>query len=1111
MRKVFGLLTLSASVVAMAATPPALAEAPGVAALLEQARYWQARGRQDRANQAFRRVLAIDPANPAARRGLAGPPRPTAAAVPVRQPAIALADRQPPSAKPVTRRPTATPAGSGSARAAGFEALERGDLAGAGRQFEAALARNRGDADALGGLGLVRLRGQRFVEARDLLQRASRSGDAGKWAEALASARFFAGIAEADQAADAGNLVEAERLAQDLVASDFAAKAPAYDLLGGIYERQGRYAEAARLYAQAGAAGGKDDGTLKARTVRAKALEAAAAGDTAQAEQLFHLGLISDARDPWIRYEFARFLAGQGRRADADSLIDGLRNSGEPDSLYAAALLLNQSDRASDAEAALSRIPPGARTAEMRSLALNLSTDAAVQRAKLLAGRGRTGEAAAMLRQLADAPGLALAGKGRLAEALFELGDGAGAAQVAQAALSASSDDPAAYEPLVRVLAKTGQDTFAMAAAQRAAERAGNSPDGQRAVARLDGILAAAQSDRLAQQGQFAPAFDLLQARWNAAPGNVEVLAALARLYQSGGMPSQAAQTFQMVLNQSPDDKAALIGLVDAASTAGDFARARQAAARAIALSPGDYNVYLAAARMERARGDERAAVRHLKRARELYVAQSGPAAGGFTANNPFAAMAGPGGAFAVAPQPVNPFALDRNPSRAPVAAYAAPAAPGYYPAQVPGSLAPMLPSYQQVASAYPAAPSGIGTIPRAPALGPAPAGDPVLQAIDSDMQALATDTGARADLATGYRSRSGETGLSALKELGGSAEVSTDFAGGRVSAKASAVVLDAGRPSGSGLARFGRNPTAEAIGIVARQPSQLTQADTQHASGVAVALGYDSDLVKGDIGTTPVGFGRTRIAGGLAVTPRLSRYASARFWAERRPVTDSVISYAGTDDPVSGQFWGAVMKTGGGVSLSYDKDGSGIYGDASYHRYAGRSVLGNRGFQANLGGYLRVYRDPASSLTLGVNANYQDFRNNQNVFTFGNGGYFSPQSFLSVSFPVRYARRDGRLAIEASVVPGYQSYDQESSLLFPTDPAAQGQLDALKAQDSDVRSRFDSISKTGFGLSAGGSIYYQVSPNTRVGGEINLNTFGDYDEFKSLLGIRQVIGGGSE
>ena len=93
-------------------------------------------------------------------------------------------------------------------------------------------------------------------------------------------------------------------------------------------------------------------------------------------------------------------------------------------------------------------------------------------------------------------------------------------------------------------------------------------------------------------------------------------------------------------------------------------------------------------------------------------------------------------------------------------------------------------------------------------------------------------------------------------------------------------------------------------------------------------------------------------------------------------------------------------------------------------------------------------------------------------------------------------------------MAPGYQSYSQDQVNVYPTDPAAQAVLDGLKAQNSDVRSYYDSLSKTGFALSADGSIYYRVSPSTRVGGEMSINTFGSYDEFKSLIGIKQSLGG---
>lgn len=1114
-------LLLGFALVGAAVPSFATAEAPGVTALLNQGRYWQGKGRPDLANQAFRRVLAIDPQNAAAKAALANtpkaPPPAPPAAKPVKpkvaQPAPAPAR---PSAPSTAAAPKAQPSASsdrgGDARAAGFRALDAGNLSTAADRFQTALRANRNDGDALGGLGLVRLKQERFGEARDLLTRASQRGGAAKWNEALASARFYAGIQSAQAASDAGRLDEAQRIAEELAASDFTDKQPALDLLAGVYERQGRYADAARLYQQAGAKGG-NPARASGNAIRAQAMDAAANGNAAIAEQLFQQGMMANPADPWIRYEFARFLEARGRRADADGIAGSLRNATDAEALYAAALFSSQTDRPMDAEVLLDRIPAAARTTEMRDLAVSLKTDAAIARARTLAGQGQGAQAMAALRQIAMTPGLPAGRQGAIAQAMADMGDLGSASAIAQQALNAPNPDPQDMEPLVRVFAMTGQDALAAAAVQRAAQAAGTIPDRQKQIARLNAVLAVAQADRLREAGQYAPAFDILQAQWNAAPGNADILSALGRLYQSGGMSAQAAQTFQMVLNQAPSDLAALTGLIDAASAAGDVATAQNATQRALAAAPADYKVYLAAARMEQARGNDRAAKRYLARGRELYLGQTMPSGGGFTATNPFAGRASAGGNPFAPAAVVNPFALGSAPAAsgrfAAVPAYGQPFAaqptfvqPGYGTGQgfAPVAAAPAS-GYAQggyAQSGYTAAPVADDQI-----------ADPVLQSIDRDMRTLSAETGPQVEMQTGYRERSGETGLSSLKELTGDIKASTDLAGGRVSAKASAVVLDAGRPTGSGLARFGANPLLEAAAIVAEQPSDLVQAETQHASGVALSVGYAGKTVQADVGTTPLGFDKTNVSAGLSVTPRLSRYSTARIWAERRPVTDSVVAYAGTHDPVTGTFWGAVMKSGGGLSYSFDKDGSGIYGDASYYHYSGENVRDNSGIQVNAGGYLRAYRDASSTLTVGINANYQDYDNNQNFFTFGQGGYFSPQSFMSVSFPVRYAYRKDALEVGANIVPGYQSYSQDGEPLFPTVDAAQGALDALKSLNSDVRARFDSISKTGFGISAGGSAYYQLGDATKIGGELNINTFGQYNEFRSLLGIKRQIGGG--
>ncbi|EGD59977.1 cellulose synthase protein C precursor [Novosphingobium nitrogenifigens DSM 19370] len=1113
----------------------AMAENPAVKALLQQARYWQSKGRGDLADQALRRAQAIDPDNAEVKRAQAGGPAPQVKTAPQAKAPPQASTR---SKAPAPRREKAASANAdtgGQARVAGFAALQANDLATANRQFESAFARNHRDADALGGLGLVALKQGNFAKAREYLEQSSRLGDAAKWAEALASAKYYAGLGDAQNLAARGQLADAQKMAEDLVRTGGARNETALELLADIYDRQGRYADAADLYRQASTHGKEGDKRLASRAARGRALAAAGRGDDIAAEQEFQQGLMLDTEDPWIRYEFARFMIKRGRVAEAESLIQALSSSTDPDALYAAAMVDSDLGRIAAAEALIQRIPEIYQTQPMRAFAVGLKTDTAIARAKTLAAGGRKGEAAAALRQLGQTRGLPAARQAAIADALYEMGDTTDAATLAQQALAGSITDLGGYEAIIRVATKTGRDDLAQTAFQRATQLAGASSDGQAALTRIGAGMAASQADRLRLQGQYAQAFDVLQQAWGSAPDNAEILAGLARLYQAGNMPARAAQTFQIILARTPRDREALGGLMETAQAAGDRGLSQQAQARLLQAYPDNYEVYLSVARTEQARGNVGAATKYLKLARELYSRQmTAPGLGG----NPFAGTGTGLGtnpfrnmAAAPAPQPVNPFSLGggtRLPATTGMAFDAGNggAQTGFAPQG--GGAVMAQGGVQGVAlGAGQAGPWNAPTTPTgqfggqavggwgagaAPSPSPTPAAssvpvDPVLAQIQTDIANLSQDSGPRGEVHAAYRARSGETGLSELREVKGTAELSTGLGGGRVYVRGDATVIDAGRPTGSGLARFGRNATIEAQAIVDKVASALKQADTQRKSGVAISAGYADKLVQVEGGVTPLGFGNNKATWRAAITPQLAQNVSARAWFERKPVTDSVVSYAGTRDPVTGEFWGRVMRTGGGVGVSIDHDGSGVYGDVAYNHYAGLNVLSNHNVEANLGGYLRVRHTVHSNLTAGLNINYQTYGNNQNFFTYGQGGYFSPQSFLSLGFPINYTYESPKVDIKGSFTPGFQSFSQDKVNLYTTDPTAQATLDGLKAEDSDVRNYYDSLSKTGFALSAEGSAYYRVTSSTRIGGEISYNTFGNYDEFRSMLGIRQTLG----
>jgi thioredoxin-like negative regulator of GroEL len=73
----------------------------------------------------------------------------------------------------------------------GYSALNGGDVDLAEKRFESLLQSSPKNSDALGGLGVVRLKQERFSDAENLLSDASHISGNKKWAEALNTSRFW--------------------------------------------------------------------------------------------------------------------------------------------------------------------------------------------------------------------------------------------------------------------------------------------------------------------------------------------------------------------------------------------------------------------------------------------------------------------------------------------------------------------------------------------------------------------------------------------------------------------------------------------------------------------------------------------------------------------------------------------------------------------------------------------------------------------------------------------------------------------------------------------------------------------------------------------------------
>ena len=237
-----------------------------------------------------------------------------------------------------------------------MEALEAGRLDEAGPLLERAVSVHSDDGEALGALGLLRLKQGRHLEALDLFQRAQRAEpkDRTRWAGLERTARYWGLLQQAREARAAGAFDDAEARVREAMSLDPA-------------EPAGE-AELARIHLAIK--------SVRAGQLRDRARALQAERRTAEAIAALEEGVALDPRNPWLIHDLARLYAAGGDPARGEALFAQMleRAPGEADVRYAMALFLSSIDRETDAIAALDAIPTAQRSEGMTRLRQELET-----------------------------------------------------------------------------------------------------------------------------------------------------------------------------------------------------------------------------------------------------------------------------------------------------------------------------------------------------------------------------------------------------------------------------------------------------------------------------------------------------------------------------------------------------------------------------------------------------------------------------------------------------------------------------------------------------------------------------------------------------------------
>ncbi|MGC3992120.1 MAG: cellulose synthase subunit BcsC-related outer membrane protein [Chthoniobacteraceae bacterium] len=332
-------------------------------------------------------------------------------------------------------------------------------------------------------------------------------------------------------------------------------------------------------------------------------------------------------------------------------------------------------------------------------------------------------------------------------------------------------------------------------------------------------------------------------------------------------------------------------------------------------------------------------------------------------------------------------------------------------------------------------------------------------------------------------RYKSGDAGTSRLREYGGN--ISTSFyVGGTNRIDVGAGVSTMSSDNLPKQAQIGQYPideitrrqlAAALLGTQAEPVAYTHPPTTKYNSLVNVNVHYENEGTYSpiaDIGMTP---------SGATISPTVLGNIGFRVnqdWGKveidgyRTSVTESILSAVGIRDPYSGKTWGRVVETGGKASAFLNLPSNfSLFAIGSVGQMTGQNVADNthervtlalsKNFvppivaapqnysasdmsdgksvadgKSSMGGSEFSDRTMGSALsyfTLGPAVTYEHFDKNLDHYTYGQGGYFSPDSLVQGVVSAQLMTAEGRnYLVRASLSAGVQTYSEAASPYFP-------------------------------------------------------------------------------
>lgn len=186
------------------------------------------------------------------------------------------------------------------------------------------------------------------------------------------------------------------------------------------------------------------------------------------------------------------------------------------------------------------------------------------------------------------------------------------------------------------------------------------------------------------------------------------------------------------------------------------------------------------------------------------------------------------------------------------------------------------------------------------------------------------------------------------------------------------------------------------------------------------------------DIGIAPIG-------GPVSPAPLFRAGVERATWklgAHQEPVAESILSFTGLKDPYGDDAWGRVVKAGVEGQYTFSFNDYWLSLKAGYDKYTGQNVIKNEAVTGTVAfGKSEMIKSLGGDyeVNAGIFSSYSGFKRNLAFYTFGHGGYFSPQKFYVigpiVSFQTKHCEKQWTAG---NITVNYRYFRNDDAYQFP-------------------------------------------------------------------------------